>query len=223
MRLVVLISGGGSTLANLVSWIDTGRLCGVRIAGVISSRRAVKGNQIAESAGLPLKIVHPRDFPTDEQYGRAMAEAVDSLGPDYVAMGGFLRLWQFPPQYAGRVLNIHPALLPDFGGIGMFGLRVHEAVLAAKAAYTGCAVHLVDHAYDHGPVVARAKVQIEPGDTPQSLSERVMQSERWLYPWVLGQVASHGTEWLAAASANPHYFESSPFEGSESASASPSG
>lgn len=222
LRLVVLISGGGSTLQNLMYWLADGRLSGVRIAGVISSRRAVKGNQIAQDGGLPLTIVHPHDHGNDDDYGAAVADAMDAWAPDLVVMGGFLRLWRFPERYTGRVINIHPALLPAYGGAGMYGLRVHAAVLAAQEQHSGCTVHLVDHQFDHGPTVAQAQVAVEAGDTPETLAERVMTAERWLYPWVLGQVADRGVSWLAEAQQRPRYFTSSPFEISSSSEESSS-
>ena len=212
LRLVVLISGGGSTLHNLMDWIAADRLPGVQIAGVLSSRRAVKGNEIARAGGLPLSVVHPHDYPDEADYGASVAAAVDAWSPDLVVMGGFLRLWRFPERYAGRVINIHPALLPEFGGAGMYGLRVHAAVLAAQRAHSGCTVHRVDHQFDHGPTLAQAQVPVEAEDTPETLAERVMTAERWLYPWVLGQVARHGVGWLDQAQAQPHYFTSSPFD-----------
>jgi phosphoribosylglycinamide formyltransferase-1 len=113
-----------------------------------------------------------------------------------VALGGFLCFWRLPPQYEGRVLNIHPALLPRFGGKGFYGHRVHEAVLTAGAAESGCTVHLVDNQYDHGPIVAQSRVPVRPDDTPDTLAERVGLAERELYPRVIQQVADQGLEWL---------------------------
>jgi folate-dependent phosphoribosylglycinamide formyltransferase PurN len=101
-----------------------------------------------------------------------------------------------PPRYAGRVLNIHPALLPRFGGRGFWGHHVHEAVLAAGVTESGCTVHLVDTEYDHGPIVAQRRVPVLPGDTPDTLAERVGVAERELYPHVIQQVANQGLEWL---------------------------
>jgi len=197
LRLGVLISGGGSTLANLHARIADGRLPGATIAQVISSRAAVRGVEIARSAGLPLVVLRPRDFPDGRAFSAAVAECLRAAQVNLVLLAGFLSLWHVPEDFAGRTLNIHPALLPRFGGRGMYGHHVHEAVLAAGERESGCTVHLVDEQYDHGPIVAQARVPVLPGDTPTSLAERVAAAERELYPAVVRAVAEHGIEWLA--------------------------
>lgn len=197
LRLAVLISGGGTTLENLIERIRTGRLRRVEIRQVVSSRRAVRGVEVARAAGLPLAIVRKLDYPEEPAFSDAVTAVLDGAGIDLVALAGFLCFWRFPPRYAGRVLNIHPALLPRFGGRGMYGARVHAAVLAAGERESGCTVHLADHQYDHGPIVAQQRVPVLPGDTPATLAERVGAAERELYPRVIQQVADHGLEWLA--------------------------
>jgi phosphoribosylglycinamide formyltransferase-1 len=199
LHLAVLISGSGSTLANLIDRVADGRLTGVEINLVISSRRDVRGVEIARQAGLPLEILRRRDYPDDQAYSDALTAAVARTTVDLVVMGGFLRFWHVPPQYAGRVLNIHPALLPRHGGRGMYGLRVHAAVLAAGDRESGCTVHLVDNQYDHGPIIAQRRVPVLPDDTPETLAGRVGVQERELYPEVIQQVARHGIEWLRNA------------------------
>lgn len=196
LTIAVLISGGGSTLANLIERIRDGRLRGVAIRLVISSRASARGVQIAESAGLNIAIVQTRDHGSPEAFSDAITAALDTSRVDLAAMGGFLCHWRIPQRYLGRVLNIHPALLPAFGGRGMYGHHVHEAVLAAGMPESGCTVHLVDELYDHGPIVAQARVPVRPADTPESLAQRVGESERELYPRVIQQVADHGVEWL---------------------------
>lgn len=196
LRVAVLISGGGSTLANLIERIGDGRLRGVRIVRVVSSRRAVRGVEIAQRAGLEVRVVRPIDFLDGEGFSAAVTAALDEAGVDLVLMGGFLSLWRLPEAYEGRVLNIHPALLPRFGGAGMYGLHVHRAVLAAGERESGCTVHLVDNEYDHGPIVAQRRVPVLPGDTPESLAARVGEAERELFPWVVQNVAEGGVGWL---------------------------
>jgi phosphoribosylglycinamide formyltransferase 1 len=196
LRLAVLISGGGTTLANLVERIQDGRLTGVRIASAISSRRAVRGVEVAREAGLPIEIVRKLDFADERAFSDALTAAIDRADVDLVIMGGFLCHWQLPSRYAGRALNIHPALLPRFGGQGMFGERVHAAVLAAGEPESGCTIHLVDPQYDHGPIVAQRRVPVLHDDTPQTLAHRVGQAERELYPWVIQNVVDRGIEWL---------------------------
>ena len=196
LALGVLISGGGSTLANLIERISDGRLSSVRIRRVISSRGRVRGVEIARDAELPLSVIRKAEFPTLRAFSDAIAKQLDADGVQLVILGGFLCLWQFPPAFERRVLNIHPALLPEFGGRGMHGERVHQAVLRSGAVESGCTVHIADREYDHGPIVAQQRVPVLPGDTPHSLAARVATAERELYPRIIQTVADHGLAWL---------------------------
>ena len=196
LALGVLISGGGTTLENLIERIADGRLRGVQIRQVVSSRGAVRGVEIARRAGLPLEIVRKKDHSDERAFSAAIVAALERAGVELVVMGGFLCYWHIPNRYQGRVLNIHPALLPAFGGREMYGLRVHEAVLASGATESGCTVHIADDQYDHGPIVAQRRVPVRPDDTPESLAARVGAAERELYPHVIQQVADHGLGWL---------------------------
>ncbi|RMF79917.1 MAG: phosphoribosylglycinamide formyltransferase [Planctomycetota bacterium] len=196
LSIAVLVSGGGSTLANLIARIDTRRLRGVRIRRVISSRAGVGAVEIAQRAGLPTTVIRKADYASLRDFGTAIALQLDADDVELVVMGGFLCLWDFPPRYEGRALNIHPALLPKFGGRGMHGMRVHEAVLKSGATESGCTVHIADRLYDHGPIVAQQRVDVLPGDTPESLAARVAAAERELYPRVIQAVADHGLKWL---------------------------
>lgn len=192
LRIAVLLSGGGTTLQNLIERIADGRLGAVHIVQVISSRSQVGGVEFARRAGLPLAIIRRKDFADDRAFGAALAGCLDRARVDLVLMGGFLCHWPPPPRYDGRVLNIHPSLLPAFGGKGMIGLRVHEAVLAAGVRQSGCTVHLVDELYDHGPIVAQRVIDVAPDETPASLCERVRALEFELYPAVLERVVAKG-------------------------------
>ena len=197
LRLGVLISGGGTTLANLIERRADGRLRNCDITLVISSRSEARGVEIARRADLPLEITRKRDFPELSEFSNAIVAALDAARVDLVAMAGFLCLWRIPRRYHGRVLNIHPALLPSFGGHGMYGHHVHQAVLAAGEAESGCSVHLADNQYDHGPIIAQTRVPVRADDTPDSLAERVGVAERELYPRVIQGVADHGLDWLS--------------------------
>jgi formyltetrahydrofolate-dependent phosphoribosylglycinamide formyltransferase len=197
LAIAVLISGGGTTLENLIACIRDGRLRNVEIRLVVSSRSAVRGVDIARAANLPFAIIRRKDYSNDDAFSAALAAALDRAAVDLVVLGGFLCFWRLPERYEGRVLNIHPALLPQFGGKGYYGHHVHDAVLAAGAAESGCTVHLVDNQYDHGPIVAQRRVPVLAGDTADSLAERVGVAERELYPSVIQQVADHGLAWLA--------------------------
>ncbi len=196
LKLAVLISGGGTTLENLIERIGDGRLRGVEIRLVISSRSKVRGVEIARAAKLPLEIIRRKDYRDDNAFSGAITAAVERTGTDLVVLGGFLCFWRLPPHFEGRVLNIHPALLPRFGGKGMYGHRVHDAVLASGQTESGCTVHLVDNQYDHGPIVGQVRVPVLPDDTPESLAQRVGVAERELYPRIIQQIADHGVEWL---------------------------
>lgn len=198
LRLGVLISGGGTTLENLIRRIDDGRLRHVRIVAVVSSRAEARGVAIAEQAGLPVHVVDPRRCTSEQAFSDAIGGHLRAAGVDLVAMGGFVHLWRIPADFDRRVLNIHPALLPKFGGRGMYGLRVHRAVLEAGERVSGCTVHIADNQYDHGPIVAQMRVPVQAGDTAETLAARVRQAEFALYPCVIQYVAQRGVEVLAA-------------------------
>ncbi|MBN2083374.1 phosphoribosylglycinamide formyltransferase [bacterium] len=179
--IAVLISGSGSTLKNILALIAAGRLP-VRVAGVIASRPC-SGLDYAAEYGVPGAIVQ-RGKPFDAaDFSRRITAQLDEWRPRLVVFGGFLSLYLAPPRYPA--INIHPALLPGFGGQGMYGDRVHEAVLASGTRVTGCTVHLVDNAYDTGPIIAQRTVPVLDGDTVETLGARVRETERELYPEVI--------------------------------------
>jgi len=180
LRLGVLLSGGGRTLVNICDEIEAGRL-DAEVAVVIASRQC-KGIERAEARGLDVRLVPYKQIADVETYSGRIAEILDAAGVQLVLQAGFLSLWHIPPQYEGRVMNIHPALLPKFGGHGMYGHHVHEAVLAAGEAESGCTVHFVTNEYDAGPIILQRKAPVEPGDTPETLAERVFEQECIAYP-----------------------------------------
>ncbi|HLG43216.1 MAG TPA: phosphoribosylglycinamide formyltransferase [Planctomycetota bacterium] len=190
MRLGVLISGSGRTLKNLIERIGDGRLQGVSIEVVVSSKGGVAGIDIARAAGLPVHVVERINFRTDVSFSRAVTRAIIKHKAELVVMAGLLHRWKFPPEFKGRVLNIHPALLPKFGGKGFYGHRVHKAVLAAGERESGCTVHFADLEYDHGPVILQRRVPVRRGDDPDSLAARVFEAELKAYPEAIRRVAS---------------------------------
>lgn len=196
LRIAVLISGAGTNLANLIERIADRRLHAIRIAAVVSSRGQVRGVSIAQAAGLPVHIIRRRDFAEDSMFSDAITEVIATAAVDLVIMAGFLCFWRIPPRFHNRVLNIHPSLLPKYGGKGMFGRAVHEAVLAAGERESGCTVHIADNEYDHGPVVDQRRLTIHPGETADSLARRVAELERELYPEVLARIQERGLAWL---------------------------
>jgi phosphoribosylglycinamide formyltransferase-1 len=187
--IAVLISGGGTTLKNLIEKINAGSLS-VEIRLVISSNPAARGLQFASDAGIPSLVVEKTKSISAQVYSDAIFNPCRAAGVKYVVMGGFLKHVLIPPDFENRVLNIHPALLPAFGGKGMYGLRVHEAVLAAGVKTTGCTVHFVDNQYDHGPIVLQRDVPVLPGDTAEILQARVFAEECLAYPEALSRLAS---------------------------------
>lgn len=182
--IAVLISGSGTTLANLVDWRSAGRLL-AELRLVISSNPEAGGLAHARRAGIECVVLDHREFRKASRLSGPLFQACRDAGVRLAVCGGFLRRLAIPPDFAGRIINIHPSLIPAFCGAGMYGMRVHEAVLAAAATETGCTVHLVDDRYDHGPVLAQSKVAVLPGDTPQALARRVFLAECELLPAVI--------------------------------------
>ena len=176
-RLCVLISGSGSTLQNFIDRINDGRL-NSEIAGVVSSKSDAFGVERAKQAGLPVTIV-PRK--PNETFSERVFDAVREYQPDLVCLAGWLHLLKIPPDFKRRVLNIHPSLLPAFGGKGMYGRHVHEAVLASGVKETGCTIHYVDDEYDTGEIIAQRRVPVLERDTPVTLAARVFEAECELY------------------------------------------
>ncbi len=195
MTLAVLLSGSGRTLENLLRTIDLGELA-ARVVTVVSSVPRVRGLEITTAAGIPHATVRRRDYPDDGAFSAAIYDQLTPYQPDLILLAGFLRRLVVPPQLTGRILNIHPALLPEAGviaaGQGFYGARVHAAVLASGASESGATVHVVDNAYDAGPVVQRTVVPIIPGDTPETLAARIFAAECALYPAAIRRyVADH--------------------------------
>jgi formyltetrahydrofolate-dependent phosphoribosylglycinamide formyltransferase len=184
----MLISGSGSTLRNILERSADGRLRGVEVVGVIASKQC-PGLDIASAYQLPCAVEtrigsSAAAFDPLEFSARLTAQ-LDKWQPELIACGGFLSLYIPAPQYADRVINIHPALLPAFGGPGMYGDRVHAAVLASGAKVSGCTVHYASSAYDEGPIIAQRTVPVLEGDTVETLGGRVREAERELYPTVI--------------------------------------
>lgn len=186
MRLVVLISGSGTTLQNLIEQTADGRL-DATIVGVVSSKPDVLGVERAVCAGLPVTVVEVRPRAT---FSDRVFDAVRRYQPDLVCLAGWLHLLRIPPEFHQRVLNIHPSLLPAFGGPGMYGRRVHEAVLAAGATTSGCTVHFADDSYDTGPIILQREVPVQPDDTPDTLAKRVFAAECEAYPAAIRKLIS---------------------------------
>ncbi len=191
MNVAVMCSGSGSNLQALLDAEASGEL-GARIVLVISNRRKAGALERARDAEKPAEYLSPRRFDSDDAYRDALLELLRRHDVTLICLAGYLR--KLPVEvvraYADRMLNIHPAPLPQFGGPGMYGHHVHEAVLAAGVAQTGPTVHFVDEEYDHGPVAAHVAVPVLPDDTPDTLAERVLAAEHRIYPRVVAAVAA---------------------------------
>jgi len=181
VRLGVLISGGGTTLLNILEYVKRGRL-NAKVAVVISSRSTVSGVERANNAGLDVKIVRKKDHPDIDEFSKRIEDELAAANVDLVVQGGWLCLWKIPDRYENRVMNIHPALLPSFGGQGMWGHHVHEAVLKAGCKISGCTVHFCTNEYDKGPIIVQRTCQVKDDDTPDTLAARVFEQECIAYP-----------------------------------------
>jgi phosphoribosylglycinamide formyltransferase-1 len=192
LKIAVLISGSGRTLKNFIDVAAEGHLP-VDIRLVISSSPTAGGLKFAEAAGIPSRVIRRQDFDSgpagEKEFGNTIFSACREAGVDYVAMAGFMKLAPIPDDFAGRVINIHPALIPAFCGAGMYGDRVHQAVLDAGAKVTGCTVHFVDNVYDHGPIIWQQPVPVFDDDTIDTLGKRVFEAEKEAYPHVLKLLA----------------------------------
>jgi formyltetrahydrofolate-dependent phosphoribosylglycinamide formyltransferase len=188
LRIAVLISGGGTTLRNLIRHIDAGKLR-ADIPLVISSSPNAKGIQFAVEAGIDAVVVLPKAFDSQDAFSEAVFRHCRDARADLVVMAGFLKRITVPEDFAGRVVNIHPALIPAFCGEAMYGHFVHEAVLRYGVKITGCTVHFADNQYDHGPVILQKAVPVLDGDTPETLAARVFEAECVAYPEALQLIA----------------------------------
>ena len=178
LRLAVLVSGSGRTLRNILELEQSGDLPSETVL-VIASRYGIKAIDRAAEFGVPCRVL---------QVGE-VAATLDAAEPDLVIMAGYLRRWPIPARYVGRTVNIHPALLPKYGGQGFYGRHVHDAVLASGDRESGCSVHYVTEEYDRGPVIDQARVDVLPGDDAATLAARVFEQELLLLPQVIRQIA----------------------------------
>lgn len=183
-KLAFFISGTGGNALNLVRACREGRVAGEPVLGLASSPKAA-GLAKLEGEGLAGCVIERKAFDSDEAFSEACYHAVEEAGAEIICLAGWLKKLWVPPRWEGRILNIHPGLLPEFGGAGMYGMHVHRAVLAAGAAESGCTVHLVDNEFDHGRKLLERRVPVLPGDTAETLQARVYAEEMKAYPEAL--------------------------------------
>lgn len=196
VRLACLLSGGGTTMQNLADRIAAGSLRAQVVLAVASNDKAF-GITRAEQMGVPCPVIRRKDFASTEAFSAAVFQSVEAAGADLVCLCGFLSLLRIPEHWLGRVMNIHPGLLPAFGGQGMHGHHVHEAVIAHGAKLSGCTVHFADNTYDTGPILVQRSCAVLAGDTGEALAVRVFQEECAAYPeaitaWAEGRIRMDG-------------------------------
>ena len=189
LRLAVLISGGGTTLTNLVDHIRRGALS-AEVGIVVASRPDCGGVTKAANAGLPCEVIERKSFASVGDFSTAIFDRCRAAKIDLVICGGFLALLQIPADFALRVMNIHPSLIPSFAGKGYHGDKVHEGVITRGCKVSGCTVHFVDDQYDHGPIILQKTVPVFDADTPHILASRVFEQECLAYPEAIAQFAS---------------------------------
>ena len=186
-RLAVLVSGTGRSLENLAAVIARRELP-ASLELVVSDRPGVRALEHAARLGIPSATIPYDRKEGVEAFSRRIFDSVEQHGCELIVMAGFLRLIRLPDPWLGRLINIHPALLPAFGGKGFYGDRVHQAVLERGVQFTGCTVHFVDNEYDHGPIILQRCIAVQPTDTVESLAVRVFAEEKIALPEALRMV-----------------------------------
>ena len=185
-RIAVFISGGGTNLQSLIDASQQGRLSG-DIVLVVSSKSTAYGLERAKNAGIDTFVYKLKNYAGSEEAEKDLLEMLEEYGVEFIALAGYLKLIPVSviKKYRDRITNIHPALLPKYGGKGMYGRHVHEAVLASGDKESGATVHLVDEIYDNGRILVQEKVPVLPGDDPDKLAARVLKIEHKIYPLAL--------------------------------------
>lgn len=181
VRIGVLVSGGGTNLQQLIDAQAAGRLGGGEIVTVVSSKPGVYALERAQKAGIEAIALSRKDYPDVEVYSQALIDALKARNVELVVLSGFLTITSdsFVQAFPNRIMNVHPALLPAFGGKGYYGLHVHEAVLSRGCKLTGATVHFANEVCDGGPIILQKAVEVQEGDTPESLQKRVMEQAEW--------------------------------------------
>jgi phosphoribosylglycinamide formyltransferase-1 len=195
MKIAVLASGRGSNLQSLLNAIREGVLP-ASICAVVSNNSSAGALEIARSEKIPALHLSHKQFPSEEAFSKQLLSVLSDHGAALVALAGYMKLVPkaVVERYRNRMTNIHPALLPSFGGPGMYGMRVHEAVIASGAKFSGATVHLVDEEYDRGAILLQRSVEIMPGENPETLAAKVLKIEHEIYPLVLKAFAENRVE-----------------------------
>lgn len=193
LRVVVLISGGGTNLQAIIDGIEQKKITNTELVGVISNKKDAYGLTRAREHGIPTKCVCVKDFNDRNCFNQALLAAIDYYEPDLIVLAGYLVILpdQLIESYRGKIINIHPSLIPAFCGDGFYGLKVHEAVLKRGNKITGATVHFVDEGTDTGPILLQKAVEVYKGDTPEILQKRVMEEAEWtILPMAINYIAN---------------------------------
>ena len=193
LRVVVLVSGGGTNLQAIIDSVSAGKITNAELVGVISNNKTVKSLERARTAGIPAVSVSPKDYENRDLFNDALLETVNGFQPDLIVLAGFLVAIpaKMVEKYSNRIINIHPSLIPSFCGVGYYGLKVHERVLERGAKVTGATVHFVNEGMDEGPIIAQKAVYVQEDDTPEVLQRRVMEEAEWLLlPQAIDDIAN---------------------------------
>ncbi len=182
LKITVCVSGGGTNLQAIIDRLQDGTIRNARIVQVISNNPGAYALERAAAAGLDACCVSPKNYPDREAFNDALLDKINEASPDLIVLAGFMVAvpHQVCAAYAGRIINIHPALIPSFCGKGYYGLHVHEKALARGVKVTGATVHFVDEDLDTGPIILQKAVEIREDDTPQTLQRRVMEEAEWI-------------------------------------------
>lgn len=180
-NVAVLVSGGGTNLGAIIKALDEGKITNAEIKLVIGSKEGIYALERAENAGIPTAVISKKSFATDNEFDDALIKTLKDNSIDLVVLAGYLTILseRVTAEYSNRMVNIHPALLPSFGGKGYYGLNVHEAVLSSGVKLTGATVHFVTEGCDKGPIIIQKAVEVKNGDTPELLQRRVMEEAEW--------------------------------------------
>lgn len=194
LKVGVLVSGGGTNLQAILDAIDAGRVKNAKVSFVFSNNANAYALERAKNAGIEAMALSPSSFETREEFNQAMMRALKERNLDLIVLAGFLV--KIPPEmveaFRGRIINIHPSLIPSFCGVGYYGLKVHEAALKRGVKVTGATVHYVDEGMDSGPIILQRAVEVKSGDTPKRLQQRVMEEAEWvILPQAIHQIANN--------------------------------
>ena len=193
IKVAVLVSGGGTNLQAIIDAVNAGKITNTELALVISNNKNAFALERAAKAGIKSLCISPKDFADRADFNKALIAALDEAGVDLVVLAGYLVIipQEMVAKYKGRIINIHPSLIPSFCGTGFYGLKVHEAALARGVKVTGATVHFVDEGTDTGPIILQKAVEVKEGDTPEVLQRRVMEEAEWkILPEAINLIAN---------------------------------